>query len=91
MCLFSEPGKKVTVKSFVATSNTSMFVRWSALEEIHHNAETETIFYMIVLTNTNTSEAQSVNTSTLTMNIQGIHIAGANSGVVHWVCSNPPF
>ena len=82
---------KVTVESFVATSNTSVSVRWSALEEIHHNAETETIFYMIVLTNTNASEAQSINTSNLTMNIQGIHIAGADLGVVRWVRSNPPF
>ena len=91
MCLFSEPGMKVIVESFVATSNTSVSVRWSALEEIHHNAETETISYMIVLTNTNTSEARSMNTSNLTMNIQGIQIAGVDSGVARWVRSNPPF
>lgn len=67
------PGMEVTVESFVVTSNTSVFVRWSALAETDYNDET--IFYMITLTNTNTSGVENMNTSNLTANFEGTYSA----------------
>lgn len=71
------PGMAVTVESFVVTSNTSVFVKWSALAEIHYNDET--VFYMITLTNTNTSGVEIMNTTNLTTNIGGTYIISYDS------------
>ena len=38
------------MESFLVTSNTSATVSWSALDDIHHNDEADSISYVVVYT-----------------------------------------